>query len=489
MKKAVLPIISVALVLLPSVLLGQSPDTLWTRWYQGPVNVRSEAYGCEVDDVGNLYVAGNSYNGVNYYFLVIKYNCDGDTLWARLYNDTANDQDYGYGCAVDDSGNIYVTGRSNDGTKFVFLTVKFNSYGDTLWSRRYSASNGSAYAQACAVDSSGNLYVTGWYNGSTSIDYLTIKYNSSGDTLWTRSYNGPADNSDEAKGCTVDGSGNVYVVGQSYGSMTSLDYLTIKYNSVGETLWTRRYNGLASGNDYANDCVIDDSGNVFVTGYSYHTSNFDFLTIKYNPVGDTLWTRWFNGPGNSDDCAYACAVDRSGNIYIAGSTYNGLYCDYLIIKYNATGDTFWTCQYNGLSDNNDYAKGCAVDSLSYLYVSGLSSDGISFGSLTIKYNNTTTGVAGKPELPITFSKLRLDQNKPNPFSQHTTISYQLPASGTASLNIYNAAGQLVKTFNMGQQQAGHHQVEWSDSKITAGVYFYRLTAGNYQTTKKLVVVK
>jgi len=57
------------------------------------------------------------------------------------------------------------------------------------------------------------------------------------------------------------------------------------------------------------------------------------------------------------------------------------------------------------------------------------------------------------------------------------------------LNIYNMSGQLVKEFNLGLQQAGCRQIEWSDAKTTSGVYFYRLTAGNYQATKKLVVVK
>jgi hypothetical protein len=160
--------------------------------------------------------------------------------------------------------------------------------------------------------------------------------------------------------------------------------------------------------------------------------------------------------------------------------------DYLTIKYNAAGDTLWSCRYG--ASNDDYATGCAIDGAGNLYVTGRSSNGTNLDLLTIKYN-TATGIAGKPECPTINNKLRLEQNKPNPFDRYTTIGYHLPASGPVNLKIYNIAGKLVKTFDMGIQQPGYHHLEWHVSKISAGVYFYRLTSGVYQATKKLVVIK
>ena len=110
------------------------------------------------------------------------------------------------------------------------------------WVARYTG-NGNA-AKAIALDSSGNVYVTGFsYGSGTGDDYATIKYNTSGDTMWIRRYNGLGNGDDAARAIALDVSGNVYVTGLSRGSGTGYDYATIKYNSSGDTVWVRRYNG------------------------------------------------------------------------------------------------------------------------------------------------------------------------------------------------------------------------------------------------------
>ena len=115
---------------------------------------------------------------------------------------------------------------------------------------------------------------------------------------------------DEATAIAVDGSGNVYVTGGSYGSGTYYDYATIKYNSSGDTMWVRRYNGPGNSYDEATAIAVDSSGNVYVTGWSYSLgTGYDYATIKYNSSGDTMWVRRYNGPGNSDDEATAIAVE------------------------------------------------------------------------------------------------------------------------------------------------------------------------------------
>jgi len=478
-KKVVLLLVAVTLILLPSILNAQAPDTLWTRRYNGPDDGDDYARGCVVDGSGNFYVTGSSNDAYFGKFLTIKYNSAGDTLWTRPYYENYLYDCASQCCAVDDWGNLYVTGSSYNGLGNEGLTIKYTADGDTFWTRRYG---GISYG--CASDVSGNIYVTGI---STDNDYLTIKYNFAGDTIWTRSYDGPAHGYDCANGCAVDSFGNLYVVGMCDNGLY-LDYLTVKYNAAGDTIWARYYNGPADKSDRAYGCAVDRLGNVYVTGLSSNGPSEDYLTIKYNESGDTLWTRRYNNPVANGAPIASCAVDGLGNLYVAGNIYTGTLWDFLTIKYSADGDTLWTCRYNGPASGDDRAYGCAVDSLGNLYVTGDSYNGTNNDYLTIKYN-TATGVASKPELPMTVCKLRLEQNRPNPFNQHTTISYQLSNSEPASLKIYNAAGQMVKSFDMGQQQAGYHQVEWSDSNIPAGVYFYRLTAGNYQATKKLVVVK
>jgi hypothetical protein len=186
------------------------------------------------------------------------------------------------------------------------------------------------------VDGSGNVYVTGYSGGSgTSLDYATIKYDPAGNQLWEKRYNGPGNSADWAYAIAVDGSGNVYVTGYSYGSGTSLDYATIKYDPAGNQLWEKRYNGPGNSDDWTYAIAVDGSGNVYVTGYSWGSgTSLDYATIKYDPSGNQLWEKRYNGPGNYDDNARAIAVDGSGNVYVTGQSYGGgTSTDYATIKY------------------------------------------------------------------------------------------------------------------------------------------------------------
>ena len=83
----------------------------------------------------------------------------------------------------------------------------------------------------------------------------------------------------------VDTSGNVYVTGSSYGPNGLADYATVKYSSSGDQLWVQRYNGPDDNWDVATELVLDSGGNVYVTGHSYNASAFDYVTIKYSPDG------------------------------------------------------------------------------------------------------------------------------------------------------------------------------------------------------------
>jgi hypothetical protein len=113
------------------------------------------------------------------------------------------------------------------------------------WVARYKGlGNLDDSAQAIALDRSGNIYATGFSDGGgTGYDYATIKYNSAGQKEWVARYNGPGNDGDLAQAIAVDDSGNVYVTGFSVGSGTGFDYATIKYNSAGQEQWVARYNG------------------------------------------------------------------------------------------------------------------------------------------------------------------------------------------------------------------------------------------------------
>ena len=365
-------------------LFAQSVDTAWVRTYNGPENQSEFANAIVVDKSGNIYVTGNSEGD----YVTLKYHPSGTIAWVRRYDGPTSYIDAPKAITVDNSGNICVTGLSwGNGTGYDYATIKYYPSGDTAWVRRYNGPPGDRddEAQAIAADDAGNIYVTGRSDGSSTLwDYATIKYHPNGDTAWVRRYNGPpGDRDDEAQAIAVDKAGNVYVTGWGAGNGTDYDYVTIKYYANGDTAWVRRYNGPTNHADYCNAIALDGSGNVYVTGSSYNDGTFwDCATIKYFSNGDTAWVRRYSASDNSEDYSVALVVDNSGNIYLTGISgdYFGNYIDYLTIKYLPDGDTAWVRRYNGPGNGDDYAYGIAIDDSNNAYVTGRSE-----GCLTIKY--------------------------------------------------------------------------------------------------------
>jgi len=346
-------------------------ETAWVRKYDGPGPYGDLARDIDVDGSGNVYVTGYSSGwGINSDYATIKYYPNGDTAWVRRYNGPGNGDDEAFAIAVDDSGNAYVTGRSyGSGTGYDYTTIKYYPVGDTAWVRRYNGTGGQFnnmdLAWDIAVDGSGNVYVTGWSSDSVTYnDYATIKYYPNGDTAWIRRYTrGEWYSRDEARAIATDGSGNVYVTGSSDG-----DYLTIKYLPDGNTVWVKRYDG-----GWAHAISLDGSGNVYVTGGEESSIYSDYTTIKYYPNGDTAWVRRYNGPADSTDCAYGIAVDSSGSVYVAGYS-RGIATDndYAIVKYNPNGNEVWVRRYNGSGNWDDHVYDMSLSG-SNVYATGGSS--------------------------------------------------------------------------------------------------------------------
>jgi hypothetical protein len=366
----------------------------WVKTYNGTDNNEDKAQAIATHGPGDVYVTGWSVNaGTSYDYITIKYNAaTGDTAWLRKYNNsTVNLNDEATAMAVDGPGNVYVTGYSyGDSTDHDYATVKYDALGNEMWVRRYnSPANGADYANAIAVDDSGNVYVTGnSYGGASDYDYATIKYYPNGDTAWVRRFNGPGDSTDYAKAIGVDGAGNVYVTGTSL-SPTSYDYATVKYHSDGSLAWVQRYDGPGHDMDDALAMSVDGPGNAYVTGYSWGGSATaeDIATIKYKPNGDTAWVRRENDPGNNSDGGQAITIDGGGNVYVAGwSRGDFTDLDYVTMKYDMNGYLQWIVTYNGESNSADIASDIAVDGSGNVYVTGYSTgSGTGPDYTTIKY--------------------------------------------------------------------------------------------------------
>lgn len=360
----------------------------WEARYNGPGGGADWAFDLTVDGSGNVFVTGKSFSKrpYDYSYATVKYDADGNRSWVARYDGPGGDDDVGHAIAVDASGNVYVTGKSYNGLHedYAYATVKYDGDGNQLWAARYDgAGEDDDVAWDIAVDGAGNVVVT----GSSGGDFATVKYDSAGAQLWDARYEGSPDSDDGAVAVAVDSLGNIYVAGTS-----QQDYATIKYSPDGEQLWVARYDG--SGlDDEARDMVVDGSGNVYVTGRSFTTTDFDYqyATVKYDTDGTQLWVSPCFGLTCGTGGAEAVAVDASGNVYVTGRGLDlrtWLYC-WATVKYNAAGKQQWVARYEGSLASKGGPLAVAVDGWGNAYVTGESYMGTEFNYAyaTIKYDS------------------------------------------------------------------------------------------------------
>ena len=366
----------------------------WVARYNGLGNGSDTPRTIAVDDSSNVYVSGDSYGiGSNFDYAAVKYNSEGNELWVARYNGPGNHEDRPFSMTIDDFGNVYLTGTSlGSGTSYDYATVKYSSSGAEQWVARYDGPDSEQdRASTIVVDGSGNVYVTGYsFGDSTDLDYATVKYNSSGTQAWEARYNGPADTVDAGNSIAVDDSGNVFVTGYSIGLDGNYDFATIKYNSIGQQQWVKRYNGPANRSDRASSMAIDNSSNVYVTGTSYgDTTDADWATIKYNSDGVVQWIAIYNGSLNSLDSPNKIIIDDLCNVYVTGSgSYNsGDGEDFTTIKYNSSGEEQWISTFNGQNTFRDISNSIALDGMDNVYITGRTwVTQLDYDFATIKYN-------------------------------------------------------------------------------------------------------
>jgi uncharacterized delta-60 repeat protein len=466
-------------------------DLQWTGRYNGTANLDDDAYLVKVDNSGNVYVSGASNGtGTGLDYAVVKYNSAGVQQWVYRYNGPGNATDEVYSLQADASGNVYLTGYSNGGASGDDVcTIKLNSAGAEQWVKRY---NGSAdnddYGNSVVIDNSGNCYVTCAVTTATNLDYLTLKYDAAGNQLWAVFYNGPANGEDFPSSNTIDASGNIYVTGYSEGTGTSRDYCTIKYNNSGAQQWVTRFDG-PDGWDEAFNIIIDNAGNVYVTGNSAGTgTGDDYCTIKYNNSGVQQWTARYNGSGASNDYCNWVAVDPTGNVYVTGIVGDGTGNpqNMVTIGYNPAGVQQWVQTYNGTGNEFDTGNALAVDNLGNVYVTGGSDNPNNTDFFTIKYSSTIGIQQVSSEIPQKFS---LEQNYPNPFNPYTKIKFSVPQNSYVKIAVYDASGKTVETIVNDNLSAGIYETTFDASRYSSGVYFYKLITDNYSETRKMVLIK
>ena len=351
---------------------GPDGQLLWRELYNGPKGDEDRAVALALDQAGNLFVTGSS-KTAGYEITTVMYGANGNRLWAKSYQGEPGQDAWAVDLTVDVAGNVYVAGTAKVDGHFGYAILKYDSNGARLWASRYAGlANAEDVASAIALDAGGNVYVTGQSKGSgTDFDYATVKYDSNGNLLWTARYNGSDNSTDAPADLVVDASGNAFVTGQSKGKGSGFDVVTIKYNPVGELLWMSRYDSIKHDRDEGTALTLDPDGNLIVVGASKSNNDFDYLTLKYSSAGTMLWQATYNGPGSGSDRAVALQTDADGNICVTGTSKGASTgFDFATVEYTPAGVTRWAARYNGSGKGDDLACALAFGTGNSMFVAG-----------------------------------------------------------------------------------------------------------------------
>ncbi len=242
---------------------------------------------------------------------------------------------------ISPAGPLGVIGDSNAGNYDPFLS-KFDTLGNEVWTTQIGTSSDDN-SHAVAVDASGNVYISGRTYGimgdssAGGYDAYLTKFDSSGDEVWSSQIGSSSQTGmeswDDSYSVAVDGSGNAYISGWTFGvvgdsSAGGIDAFLVKFDSLGNELWTQQIG--TEGTDYCYSVAVDGSGNAFISGYTNgdlagpSAGGQDAFLVKYDSLGNELWTQQTGTSG--DEYSYSVAVDALGNAYITGQT-NGVLGD------------------------------------------------------------------------------------------------------------------------------------------------------------------
>ena len=358
---------------------------LWTTTYQDPLRSwNNEGTGIAVDDSGNVYVSGYV-DKLNESIWVRKYDPLGtEILWTYTYNDEGPSHDFAFDVAMDADGNVYVAGTADTTNEDKNIWVrKYDPDGNIIWTSTYNYANNFDLGVGVSVDTHTNVYVSGLVIGDGIPNIFVRRYNTDGIIQWTTTYAiGYAIRN------TVDTSGNVYVTGVIFQSTP--DIFVHKYSVDGLLLFTTTYNGTAQGEDFGYDIAVDTTGNIYVVGYSFGaagaSSQNDIFIIKYSPTGDILWSDSYD-QANKDDCAYSVAVDSVSNVYVAGAVEQADGTrDIFIRKYDSSGVVLWT-KIIGNPGVNEESWGIAVNNNAVYFTGYEEVSGQEYNIVLYKYTH------------------------------------------------------------------------------------------------------
>lgn len=470
---------------------ASAQELLWSASYGGYYNEGGYAGVATAD--GGVLILGSTYSfgagDHDIYLLCI--DSTGDTLWSQTYG--GEQADHGYDICESGDGGYFAVGSTRSfgaGQSDVYL-LKLNFFGGLIWSKTYGGSEFETGLSVRATSDNGCIIAgsTSSY-GAGADDLYLIRTDANGDTLWTRTYGGAAEEVANAVRPTPDGG---FIVAGFTGSFGVGYYslYAIRTDANGDTLWSATYGGVQADIGYGVETTLD-GGLVFVGGTA-NGGYYDTYLVKTDPNGGVEWERSYGGANN--DCGYSVRSTADGGYFIAGTTdsYGHGKIDMQVIKTDPLGFVEWEDTYGG--SRSDFCRGAIVDDESY-YLVGYSYSYSVGGSDVYLVKISAQGATAVEDDPTDWlpEAYALSQNYPNPFNMTTTIEFMLQRRADVTLTIHNILGQVVKQWPLGSVSAGGHSIDWNGldaygRETASGIYLYTLEYGTNRQTRKMILLK
>ena len=305
-------------------------------------------------DDGFIIAGGTNSFTLSWYhdLYLIKIDSDGNLVWSKSYGgDDGNET--GYSVLHTNDGGFIVVGETSNfgqGGADIYL-IRTNSTGDTLWTRTFGGTHNDS-GKSIQQTSDGGFILTGHTGGGvagTDYDVYLIKLDADGSIIWTKTYGGTGDDYGESVQQTIDGGYIIAGYGTSYGA-GNWDFYLIKTDDDGNITWSKTYGGPNADYGYKVQQTSDQGYIITGTTGGFSANNWDVYLIKTDTDGNVSWSKTYGGPHPDGGNSVQQTID--GGFVIAGETWGNVF----LIKTTSFGDTLWTKTYGG----TDYDSGSSI---------------------------------------------------------------------------------------------------------------------------------
>ncbi len=420
-------------------------------------------------------------------YCISKISKEGNILWRTITGTSYSYSTIGHEIIFDDN-NIYTCGQTNG------KIYKLNDSGNIVDSIHVMVNNIDSYVYSFKFLPQGRMYLISYTIENNIYKYYLSLRNADGTIAWSKLING------ELPRLLHGNDNSIYEYHYRYETLVGYFVSINKYSHAGTLLWTQESlaeREISNNNKYNRYPLLSLSsdGNL-ILGVTSAINLFSYQSTaiikKLNSqTGDSLWT--FN-PWNTNSLQGQFGnftQDASGNIYAAYSalTTNWINGDsYSIVKLNSDGMLLRTTANNNFLNRRFNPSFIQILQDNSLIINGYYDGHVTFyeQSATIKFSQPVIITPNQNSLPNNFS---LSQNYPNPFNPITVISFQLPVAGFTTLKVFDINGKEISDLVNENLSVGEYKINFDASALPSGVYYYKLTSGNFSETKKMILIK